>query len=177
MCESVVLSMPFVYRLQKILDFRIRKKEEQLLAVQRAQMELTAAEENIRLNNEEIEITKQNQRKADSLMMESYDKYLHHLWEKAKQLEIIRQEKFARLQEEIQKLVELEKAVKVLEKHKEKNKEAYLEEEKKAELKLLSEIAVQRHFRHTSQKNEEEAILNQLDEYELTLLNGTEGKT
>lgn len=175
MCESVVLSMPFVYRLQKILDFRIRKKEEQLLAVQRAQRDLTIAEENIRLNNEEIELTKQNQRQADSLMMESYDKYLHHLWEKGKQLEIIRQEKLEKLQEEIAKLVELEKAVKVLEKHKEKTKEAYLEEEKKAELKMLSEIAVQRHFQHTRQKGEEDEILRQLEEYELELLSETEG--
>lgn len=169
--------MPFVYRLQKILDFRIRKKEEQLLAVQRAQRELEIAEQNIKQNNEEIESTKYNQRSAPATMMEYYDKYLHHLWEKGKQLEIIRQEKKAKLQEEIAKLVELEKAVKVLEKHKEKSKEAYIEEEKKAELKMLSEIAVQRHFQQTRQKEEEEYILNQLDKDELNLLNETEGKT
>jgi flagellar protein FliJ len=155
--------MPFVYRLQKILDFRIRKKEEQLLAVQRAQKELDIAEMNIKQNNQEIDLTKQNQKQADSLMMESYDKYLHHLWEKGKKLEEIKQEKIQKLQEEIQKLVELEKAVKVLEKHKEKNKEAYLEEEKKVELKNLSEIGVQRHFQHTRQKNEDEEILRQIE--------------
>lgn len=154
--------MPFVYRLQKILDFRIRKKEEQLLAVQRAQKELEIAELDIKKNNEEIELTKQNQRLADSLMMEAFDKYLHHLWEKGKKLEEIKQEKLRILQEEIQKLVELEKAVKVLEKHKEKSKEAYLEEEKKAELKNLSEIAVQRHFQHTQEKIEDEKILEQI---------------
>lgn len=155
--------MPFVYRLQKILDFRIRKKEEQLLAVQKAQKELATAEQNIKLNDNEIELTKQNQRQADSLMMESYDKYLHHLWEKGKKLEVIRQEKVKRLQEEIQKLVELEKAVKVLEKHREKNKEVYLEEEKKTELKNLSEIGVQRHFQHAQQKIEEDEILQQIE--------------
>lgn len=155
--------MPFVYRLQKILDFRIRKKEEQLLAVQRAQKELAIAEENIQINNKEIELTKQNQRKADALMMESYDKYLHHLWEKGKRLEEIKQEKVKQLQEEIQKLIELEKAVKVLEKHKEKSKEAYLEEEKKIELKNLSEIGVQRHFQHTKQNIEDEEILRQIE--------------
>ena len=42
--------MPFRYRLQKILDFRIRKKEEQLLVVQKAQQEVYIAEENIRKN-------------------------------------------------------------------------------------------------------------------------------
>ena len=167
--------MPFVYRLQKILDFRIRKKEEQLLAVQRAQKELMIAEQNIVRNNQEIEATKENQRKADALMLEAYDKYLHHLWEKAKQLEEIRIEKVRIVQEEIYKLVELEKAVKVLEKHKEKNKEAYLEEEKQAELKMLSEIAVQRHFQHTRQQNEEDydeaEILRQIELMEGETLN------
>lgn len=164
--------MPFVYRLQKILDFRIRKKEEQLLAVQHAQKELTIAEQNILQNNNEIEVTKQNQRQAGALMMESYDKYIHHLWEKGKQLELIRQDKERQLQEEIYKLVELEKAVKVLEKHKEKKKDEYIEEEKQAELKTFSEIAVQRHFQQTRQKNEDEEILKQLEKQELQLMEG-----
>ena len=101
-------------------------------------------------------------------MMESYDKYLHHLWEKGKQLEIIRQEKEQKLKEEISKLVVLEQAVKVLEKHKEKNKDAYIEEEKKAELKQFSEIAVQRHFQQTQQKLEEaEKEMLNLEEIEI----------
>lgn len=162
--------MPFVYRLQKILDFRIRKKEEQLLAVQRAKKELSIAEQNIQQNNNEIEATKQNQRQANALMMESYDKFLHHLWEKAKQLEVVRQDKVRKVQEEIARLVECEKAVKVLEKHKEKNREVYKEEEKKEELKNLSELGVQRHFQHTRDNNEEEEILRQLDQTELELM-------
>ncbi len=166
--------MPFVYRLQKILDFRIRKKEEQLIAVQIAQQELNIAEQNIKANNQEIELTKQNQRQAGALMMERYDKYLHHLWEKGKQLELIRQGKEQKLQEEIQKLIELEKAVKVLEKHKEKSKEAYLEEEKKAELKMLSEIGVQRFFQHKRENLEEEEkeLLRQLNFEEQALMEG-----
>lgn len=166
--------MPFVYRLQKILDFRIRKKEEQLLVVQHAQQALRVAEQNILANNQEIEQTKQNQRQANPIMFESFDKYLHHLWEKAKQLEAIRQEKERILQEEIRKLVECEKEVKVLEKHKEKKKEEYIEEEKKAELKRYSEIAVQRHFQHTQQKieDEEKEILSQLNETELKMMKG-----
>lgn len=155
--------MPFVYRLQKILDFRIRKKEEQLLVVQRAQQQVQIAEQNIAKNNEEIYQTKLNQRKADHLMMEYYDKYLHHLWEKGEKLEEIKQELQRRLQEERAKLVELEKAVKVLEKHKEKNKEAYLAEEKSIELRQLSEIGVQRHFRQDKDLKEEEEILRQIE--------------
>ena len=157
--------MPFVYRLQKILDFRIRRKEEQLLVVQKAQNELLVAEQNIVLNNQEIELTKQNQRQANALLMESFDKYLHHLWEKGKTLESVRQEKALKVQEELVRLVEFEKAVKVLEKHKEKTREVYLEEEKKEELKTLSEIGIQRHFQHSRQQleDEEKEILRQLE--------------
>ena len=54
--------MPFVYRLQKILDFRIRKKEEQLLITQKAQQAVYIAEENIRKNNAEIQQTIQNKK-------------------------------------------------------------------------------------------------------------------
>ena len=60
------------------------------------------------------------------------------------------------LDEETQKLVKLEQSVKVLEKHKEKQHEAYLEEEKAQELKQFSEIGVQRFFIQ-SRENQEEA--------------------
>ena len=157
--------MPFVYRLQKILDFRIRKKEAQLLEVQKAQAALYQAEEDIRRNLMEIEGTKQNMRHCDYTMMEAYDKYLHHLGDKGDQLEVVRQEKEAILKQEVMKLVELEQAVKVLEKHKEKNKEEFLKEEKAAELKNYSELGVQRYFQQTQEKisEEEEELLKRLE--------------
>lgn len=165
--------MPFRYRLQKILDFRIRKKEEQLLVVQKAQQAVYIAEENIRKNNEEIRSTQVNMRSADPMMYEYYDKYLTHLWEKAEQLEQIRVEAQRQLDVEIQKLIVLEQAVKVLEKHKEKNKEAYIEEEKKAELKGYSELGVQRFFHQNLEKLEEEEkeILKQLEQLEGNIQN------
>ncbi len=153
--------MPFVYRLQKVLEFRIRKKEEQLLVLQKAQQALYVAEMDIQKNNEEIAITKQNQRHADYTMMEAYDTYLHHLWEKGEQLELVRQEKEQIVQQEVQKLIELEQAVKVLEKHKEKSKEAYVAEQKAAELKSMSELGVQRYFQHSKEVKEEEELLEQ----------------
>ncbi len=161
--------MPFRYRLQKILDFRIRKKEEQLMVVQKAQQAVFIAEENIRKNNEEIQATQINMRKADPMMYDTYDKYLIHLWEKAEQLEQIRAEAQRLLDIEKQKLVKLEQAVKVLEKHKEKNREAYLEEEKKAELKQYSELGVTRYFAQSKerQEQEEQEILRQLAELEV----------
>lgn len=161
--------MPFRYRLQKILDFRIRKKEEQLLVVQKAQQAVFIAEENIRKNNEEIQATQMNMRKADPMMYETYDKYLIHLWEKAEQLEQIRVEAQRQLDIEKQKLVKLEQAVKVLEKHKEKSRDIYREEEKKAELKQYSELGVTRYFAQSKEKQEEEEkeILRQLAELEV----------
>jgi len=158
--------MPFVYRLQKVLEFRIYKKEEQLLVVQKAQQAVYKAEEDIRKNEEEIQATKQNMRHADPMMFEYYDKYLIHLWEKAEQLEQIRIELQKVLDEEKAILVKLEQGVKVLEKHKEKNREIYIAEEKAQELKKYSELGITRFFRQNQEKIEEEekAILKQLEE-------------
>jgi flagellar export protein FliJ len=157
--------MPFRYRLQKVLEFRIRKKEEQLLVVQKAQQAVFIAEENIRKNEEEIRTTKLNMRQADPMMYDTYDKYLIHLWDKAEKLEAIRVEAQQKLDEEKVKLVKLEQGVKVLEKHKEKNKDAYIAEEKAAELKKYSELGVTRYFRQSQERNEEdEAILKKLEE-------------
>lgn len=154
--------MPFVYRLQKILDFRIRKKEEQLLVVQKAQQEVYLAEKRIQENEAEIQQMVQNRKTADYKMMEYFDNYLHHLWDKADALEAERKRLQAILDEEKMKLVKLEQGVKVLEKHKEKQKEAYLEEEKAQELRQFSEIGVQRFFLQAREKEEEEAELNRI---------------
>ena len=158
--------MPFVYRLQKILDFRIRKKEEQLLVVQKAQQEVYLAEERIRQNDAEIRQTIQNKKTADFRMMEYYDNYLHHLWDKADTLEQERKRVQAILDLEKQKLVKLEQAVKVVEKHKEKQKEAYLEEQKAIELKQFSEIGVQRFFIHSREEAEEQELMEKLKQLE-----------
>ena len=161
--------MPFRYRLQKILEFRIRKKEEQETVVQKAQQAVNEAQANIDRNNEEIAQTRAALRQADYRMMEYYDKYLHHLWDKAEELQKKKDELQKVLDEEMQKLIICEQEVKVLENHKDKKKEQYQEEEKKAELKMFSELGVQRHFLHTREVKEEEADLrreNGLDEEE-----------
>ncbi len=150
--------MPFRYRLQKVLDFRINQKEEQRMRVQKAQQAVNKAEDDIRKNNEEISNTKNGMRSADPKMFDFYDKFLKHLWEEAERLETIRQELQAKLDEEIAKLVKCEQAVKVLEKHKEKNKEAYLQEEKAQELKQFSELGVTRFYRQKLEKSEQEIV-------------------
>ena len=158
--------MPFVYRLQKVLEFRIRAKEQQLLVVQKAQQDVYLQEEKIRQNEAEIRQTIQNKRTADFRMMEYYDNYLHHLWDKADALEQERRRLQAILDEEQKKLVKLEQAVKVVEKHKEKQREAYLEEQKAIELKQFSEIGVQRFFIHSREEAEDQELQEQLRKLE-----------
>lgn len=157
--------MPFKYRLQKVVEFRIRKKEEQLQIVIKAQAEVNRIEGLIEQNKQAIIKTRQDMRTADPMMYESYDNFLHHLYEVGEQLEAQKQEAIAKLEEEKKILVEREKDVKILEKHKEKMKEAYLAEEKAAELKRLSEVAVQKHFRKMKE-NEEDEYLEQLAQAE-----------
>lgn len=159
--------MPFRYRLQKILEFRIRKKEEQLQEVRKAQSLVLKIEGLIDRNNKEIADTRTNMRQADFSMYEAYDNFLKHLYVKGENLEIDRQNALDALEIEKDKLRKLEQGVKVLENHKERAREIYLEEEKATELKRLSEVAVQRHFAKTRDaKEEEEKILEQLRQIE-----------
>ena len=154
--------MPFRYRLENILKMRIRKKEAQETVVQKAQHEVFLAEERIRQNQAEIQQTVINRKSADFRMMEYYDNYLHHLWDKAEVLEQERQKVQAILEEEQRKLVKCEQEVKVLEKHKEKQKEAYIEAEKAEELKQFSEIGVQRFFIRSREEAEEQELEERL---------------
>lgn len=157
--------MPFRYRLQKVIDFRIRKKEEQLQVVQKAQEAVDQAQANIDKNNEDIRNTKHAMYTSPPIMREGFDIFLKHLYEKGEILEQEKQKVVDILNQEKKKLQELEQAVKVLEKHKEKSREAYIEEEKKAELKNLSEIAVQKHFINTRNKKEEQEYEEMLQQY------------
>lgn len=148
--------MPFRYRLQKILDFRIRKKDEQLQNVRNAQALVLKIEGLIERNNKEIRETIINMRQADFTLYAAYDNFLKHLYLKGENLEEDRKRAQQALEIEKDKLRELEKAVKVLEKHKERNREIYLEEEKQLELKRLSEVAIQKYFAKTRDQQEED---------------------
>ncbi len=149
--------MPFRYRLQKVLDFRIRKKEEQLQAVIRAKNEVDRIQGLIDENNKEIQgVIYTMRHNPDYRLMDSYDKYLKHLYSKGEQLqeEKAQAEEQVRIEEE--KLVEREKEVKVLEKHKEKLKDEYNDEMRKIEIKELSEVGVQKHFQRLRERKQEE---------------------
>lgn len=138
------------------------------MKVQKAQQAVYQAEQDIKKNNQDILDTKDGMRVANPMMYESYDNFLQHLWQKAEQLEAVRQDLQKKLDIEVQKLVKCEQAVKVLEKHKEKNKEIYLAEEKAAELKQFSELGVTRFFKQSQERAEEEEkeVLKQLEQIE-----------
>lgn len=155
--------MPFRYRLQKFLEIRIKKKEEQLQEVIKAQAEVDRIELLIIKNNKDIQDTRINMRKSDPMMYDSFDKFLKHLYEVGEKLELEKQEAIKKLDEEKEKLREREKEVNVLEKHKEHKKEEYLQEEKSQELKQLNEIGAQKHFAKSREKQEEE-LLEQIRE-------------
>ena len=154
MVERVV-SMPFRYRLQKILNYRENQKQEQLMRVQKAQSAVNEAENNIRINNKNIVDTKNGMRSADPSLYDYYDKFLKHLYEEAERLEQVRKELQEILDEEIRKLVKCEQNVKVLEKHKDKNKEIYIAEEKAQELKTFSDIGVTRFYRNKTENQQQ----------------------
>lgn len=138
------------------------------MKVQKAQQAVYQAEQDIKKNNQDILDTKEGMRVANPMMYESYDNFLQHLWQKAEQLEAVRQDLQKKLDIEVQRLVKCEQAVKVLEKHKEKNKEIYLAEEKAAELKQFSELGVTRFFKQSQERAEEEEkeVLKQLEQIE-----------
>lgn len=154
--------MPFKYRLEKILNFRIKKKDEQLEKVRKAQMEVARVEGLIKANLGQIKDTREGMRMADAMMLQHFDNFLQSLYEKDIALKEQKQAAIRFWQEQMMILQELEKAVKVLEKHKEKKKEEYDEEQKQIELRQLNEVGSLRHFARTREVEQEE--LEELEE-------------
>ena len=158
--------MPFRYRLQKILEIRIRKKEEQLQAVIKAQEEVNRIEYLILENLKEIDKLKKEMRQANPLMFERYDTFIKHLWKKDEQLQEEKRIAIENLEKEKELLREREKEVNVLEKHKEHKREIYIQEEKARELKELNEIGSQKHFLNQREAKEELEMLEMLEAQE-----------
>lgn len=147
--------MPFRYRLQKFLEIRIKRKEEQLQEVIKAQNEVIRIENLIEENKREIVQIRSDMRKADPHMFERYDTFLKHLYEKGEKLEQEKEDALKELEKQKELLREREKEVNVLEKHKEHKKDEYIYEQKAAELKQLSEVGSQKHFRTLQEQKAE----------------------
>lgn len=155
--------MPFVYRLQKILEIRIRKKEEQLQVVIEAQEEVHRSELLIVENLKQIENLSSQMRQADPMMYDQYDKFIKHLWEEDKKLNDEKQKAIENLNKEKEILQIKEQEVNVLEKHKENKKEEYVKEQKALELKELNEIGSQKFFIKNREQKEEQELMELLE--------------
>ena len=155
--------MPFVYRLQKILEIRIRKRDEQIQVVIKAQEEVNRIELLIIQNLDEIKRLTQEMRQANPMMYEQYDKFIKHLWEEDKKLQVQKQEAIEALNREKEILKLREQEVNVLEKHKEHKKEDYIKEQKAKELKELNEIGSQKFFIKNRELKEEQELLEYLE--------------
>lgn len=155
--------MPFRYRLQKILEIRIRKKEEQLQVVIKAQEEVNRIELLIIENLKQIETSNRQKRTAEPMMFEYYDNFIKHLWEKDEKLQQEKQEAIDNLNKEKEILRIKEQEVNVLEKHKENQKEIYIKEQKALELKELNEIGSQKFFMKKREQQEEQELLELLE--------------
>jgi len=148
--------MPFRYRLEKILNFRIKKKDEQLEKVRKAQMEIARVEGMIQANLLQIKDTREGMKYADAMMLQHYDNFLQSLYQQDVELKERKKAAIRFWQEQMAILQELEKAVKVLEKHKEKKLEEYKDEQKQIELRQLNEVGSLRHFARTRDEKQEE---------------------
>lgn len=125
-------------------------------------MEIARVEGMIQANLGQIKDTREGMKMADAMMLQHYDNFLQSLYQ---QDEALRQRKKAAIrfwQEQMAILQELEKAVKVLEKHKEKKKDEYNEEQKQIELRQLNEVGSLRHFARSREQEQEE--LEELEE-------------
>lgn len=119
-------------------------------------MEVARVEGMIQANLAQVKQSREEMKIADPMMMGHYDNFLQHLYQKDIELKERKQAAIRFLQEQVAILQEKEKEVKVLEKHKEKKKEEYLEEEKQKEMKMLNEVGSLKHFAKKKEREQEE---------------------
>lgn len=154
--------MPFKYRLERVLSFRIMKKKEQEEAVKRAEAEVRRIQSEIDKTKNSITVLNQSRFSAPHMMMENYDNYIKYLYDKVDELEEEKRYAILRLEEEKVKLAERDRDVKILEKHKERAYQEYKEEERKTEMKILDEVAGVKHYSKMQERNMEELMEQEL---------------
>lgn len=137
----------FQYRLQKVVEIRERKVKQQEQKVIEARLQVQEVEQRIAKKKHEIIAAQEHMKTAAHTLMEFHDRFIHRCHEELDILAIEKQEKEAYLLEQSKLLVKYQADVEALTKHKEKAFEEWKEEEKRAEMKILDEVASQRYFR------------------------------
>ncbi len=147
----------FVYRLQKVYELRERRKKEQERRVQEAKARVERIKQEIEAKKHEIRTLRQNMFMAPHTLLETHDRYIHKLNEELDELHLDLERAQKQLEYELKLLIKAQAELEALVKHKEKAYEAYIEEEKQKEMKMLDEIAGQRYFRAQAERLAEEA--------------------
>jgi flagellar protein FliJ len=149
--------MPFRYKLQKLYGMRERKKKEQEQVVQEAEAAVRKVQAKLNAKLQEQADVRQQRQQIDAMMLERIDLYLQHLVVKIQEIQVEVDQAKQKLKDEEALLAQYHMELEALEKHKEKAKETWLEEEKAREMKVLDEIASQRYFRQMVERAAEEA--------------------
>jgi flagellar export protein FliJ len=156
--------MPFRYRLQNIYNLRERKKKEQEQVVNDAQNAVRKVQVRLDAKVAEREDVRHQRKTANPMMLDNIDKLLIRYAEQIVEIKTELEEVQRILKEEEAKLAICRQELEALEKHRERAKEEWLEEENQAEMKLLDEVASQRYFRQMVESAQEAVDLGEGDE-------------
>lgn len=152
----------FKYRLQKVVEIRERKVKQQEQKVIEARLQVQEVEQRVAQKKHEIYSAQEHMKTAAHTLMEFHDRFIHRCHQELEELAIEKQEKEAYLLEQSKLLVRYQADVEALVKHKEKALEEWKEEQKRAEMKILDEVASQRYFR-SQQEAEDEYVAESAD--------------
>ncbi len=155
--------MPFRYRLQNIYNMRERKKKEQEQVVNEAQNAVRKVQVRLDAKVAEREDVRHQRKTVNPMMLDNIDKLLVRYAEQIAEIKVELDEANRLLKEEEDKLAICRQELEALEKHREKAKEEWLEEEKIAEMKMLDEVASQRYFRQMVESVQEAIELGEDD--------------
>jgi flagellar protein FliJ len=147
--------MPFRYRLQNIYNLRERKKKEQEQVVNDAQNAVRKVQVRLDAKVAEREDVRQQRKTANPMMLDNIDKLLIRYAQQIVEIKTELEDVQRILAEEEAKLAICRQELEALEKHRERAKEEWLEEENQAEMKLLDEVASQRYFRQMVESAQE----------------------
>jgi flagellar export protein FliJ len=156
--DSGVLMARFVYRLQKVLEMRERKVKEQEQVVIEAKKFLAVAQQKVVSKQQEIRSAQQSMHAGPHTLLAMHDRFIHRSMQ---ELETLQQECYQaerRVIEEAKRLIQYQAEMEALVKHKDKAYDEWKEEEKRAEMKVLDEVATQRFFRAKLSREIDEAL-------------------
>ena len=150
--------MPFKYRLQKVLELREQRLEDAKTAFQKASSAVIEVEKKIKKNERDIlEIRKRLASGKTEGSPAIYINRLKYLQNKAEKLEQELERAKNKLEEAKQKMVKAQQDKEILERHKQKEKKKYQDEEdRKEQIDLNERGLIMRRIRLEREKEYDE---------------------